>query len=152
MSFCDKNLSCCPTDRNINELHKLAVIFRRAIIQCEPTKLYITLQNFPRGACGDAALLLAKYLENNGYGQFDYVLGNRDGHRHAWIQQKDLIIDITADQFEDQDCSVIVSYNHMWHSSFLGKIQHVADLETYDSSTKINLIDSYNEIVRKINT
>jgi hypothetical protein len=141
MSFSDKNLS---------ELYRLATTFRSAITQCDPKTLYITLQGFPRGACGDAALLLAKYLENQGYGQFNYILGNRDGYSHAWIQQEDLIVDISADQFTDQDLPVIVSYDHTWHNSFHGEIEHVADFTIFDSFTKTNLSNSYDEIVSKI--
>ena len=121
-------------------------------MQCDPKTLYITLQNFPYGACGDAALLLAKYLENQGYGKFNYVLGKRDGYSHAWLQQDDLIVDIAADQFKDQDSAVIVSFDHTWHKLFHGELQHIADFEIYDPCTKSNLVNSYHEIVSKIIT
>ena len=121
-------------------------------MQCDPKTLYITLQNFPYGSCGDASLLLAKYFENKGYGQFDYILGNRDGYSHAWLQQGNLIVDIAADQFKDQDRPIIVSCDHTWHASFNGQVLHIADYEIYDSFTKNNLANSYSKILSKITT
>jgi hypothetical protein len=44
------------------EIRYLATRFRNAIEACDPAGLPIGMQNFPLGACGDAALLLAKYL------------------------------------------------------------------------------------------
>ena len=49
-------------ENDIEKLFNLASTFRTAILECDPKSLYITLQDFPNGACGDAALLLAKYF------------------------------------------------------------------------------------------
>lgn len=39
------------------------------------------LQYFPRGSCGNATCLLAEFLEAEGFGQIDYVAGDRgNGH------------------------------------------------------------------------
>jgi hypothetical protein len=81
----------------------LAQRFRRAIERAKKSQphIYITLSNFPHGACGDASLLLAKFLVNNGQAGFDYVLGRRQERSHAWLRRSRLIVDITADQFAD---------------------------------------------------
>lgn len=137
-------------ENNLNSLFRLASAFRSGIVKCKSKSLSITLQDFPRGACGDAALLLAKYLENNGCGKFQYMLGQKNGYSHAWLQQDDIIVDITADQFHDQDSPVIVTRDDSWHSEFDGKIENVADFELYDQSTATMLKYKYREIVEEI--
>lgn len=134
-----------------DNLTKAAARFRVAIEKCNTATLScIGLQNFPRGACGDAALLLAKYLQENEYGDFDYVLGEREGCSHAWLQRESLIIDITADQFEDQEATVIVTEDHWWHSLFNGEKQNIADFEIYDPHTVSEMRRTYAEIMEKI--
>ncbi len=136
----------------LEEIEKLATAFRAAIVKCDPKHLPNTLQNFPRGACGDAALLLAKYLKDNNCGDFLYVLGQRKNHSHAWLQSNDLIVDITADQFKDSTFQVIVTEDHSWHSGFNGKVQHKADICVYDQHTVGTLLNAYKRIVEKIGT
>ncbi len=132
---------------NLSELHRVTQQFRAALEKCDRQKLPVTFERFPCGSCGDATLLLAKYLEEAGFGKFNYVLGGRDGTSHAWLENSELIIDITADQFSDVSESVIVRNRSKWHSAFGGKIQHVADLEIFDEFTRITLRKAYNEII-----
>ena len=138
-------------DTDKDNLAELAARFRAAIIKADPATLpLVTLQNFPRGACGDAILLLAKYLQENKCGDFYYVLGEREDHSHAWLQRDSLIIDITADQFEDQKTPVIVTEDHSWHSLFNGEIQHIADFCLYDTYTVSEMIRTYSLITEHI--
>lgn len=134
-------------DCDTNKLIELATRFRAAIMKCDPKFLIITLKNFPNGACGDAALLLAKYLEDNECGKFDYVLGYRKGKSHAWLQRDSVIVDITADQFQDQDKPVIVTEDHTWHSQFNIENRHMADFTSYDKSTVNILLQTYKQIL-----
>lgn len=130
-------------------LFELAFRFRLAIVRSIPsTSPLATLQDFPRGACRDAALLLAKYLQVNNCGTPFYVLGERRGQDHAWLQLQEFIIDITADQFEDQEAAVIVSSDSAWHSSFNGKIHNVADFCLYDPHSAFQLTRAYQAITR----
>ncbi|OPZ87669.1 MAG: hypothetical protein BWY74_03344 [Firmicutes bacterium ADurb.Bin419] len=39
------------------------------------------------GSCGDASLLLGKYLDEMGLGQFDYVCGELGRQSHAWLEK-----------------------------------------------------------------
>ncbi len=72
--------------RELHELHELASVFRAALESAKGSRLPITLQDFPHGACGDAALLLAKFLEHHGHGPFDYMFGRRgDGNASGWL-------------------------------------------------------------------
>lgn len=110
--------------------------FRDAIERADKRHLPITRQDFPRGASGDATLLLAKYRERQGSGRFNYMLGSRNGHSHSWMQQGDLIVDITADQFPDVAEPVIVARQSSWHAKFRRATEHVADYEIYDERTR----------------
>jgi hypothetical protein len=128
-------------------LFQLAHRFRDAILRSNPRASRLaTLRDFPTGACGDASLLLAKYLQVNGCGRSHYMVGKRKGRTHAWLQLADFTIDITADQFEDQDAGVIVSADSPWHSSFQGKIQNVADFCLYDRRSAFELTAAYEVI------
>ena len=135
---------------DVNKLIELATRFRAAIMKCDPKFLIITLRNFPNGACGDAALLLAKYLEDNNCGKFDYVLSYREGKSHAWLQRDSIIVDITANQFQDQIEPVIVTEDHSWHSQFNIKNKHIADFTIYDKSTVNILSQAYKQILRMV--
>lgn len=135
-----------------DNLTKIAARFRAAIEKCDTTALpCIGLHNFPRGACGDAALLLAEYLQENKCGEFNYVLGERKGYSHAWLQRASLIVDITADQFEDQEAAIIVTEDHTWHSQFKGKVQNVADFRKYKPDSFVSEMErTYKAILEKV--
>jgi hypothetical protein len=131
----------------------LASQFRLAILRSRPsTKQLGTLQDFPRGACGDASLLLAKYLQVNNCGKSFYVLGERHGQHHAWLQLEEFVVDITADQFNDQDAGVIVTTESSWHDSFNGKIYNVADFCLYDRNSAFLLTRAYQEITNYLHS
>ena len=128
-------------------IFQLASRFRLAILRSKPSTCSLaSLENFPHGACGDASLLLAKYLQVNKCGHSLYVLGERHGHRHAWLQLQEITVDITADQFDDQAAGVIVSADSSWHSSFNGKIHNIADFCLYDRHTVFQLTRAYHAI------
>ena len=138
-------------DQQHENLFELASRFRRAILMSDPSNSPLaTLRNFPHDACGDASLLLAKYLQVNRCGQALYTLGQRAGRHHAWLQLQEFTIDITADQFDDQDAGVIVATESPWHSAFNGKIHNVADFCLYDRHSVFQLTMAYNEIARYI--
>lgn len=130
-------------------LFELAFRFRLAILRSDPsTSTLVSLRDFPRGACADASLLLAKYLQVNKSGSSLFVLGERRRQRHAWLQLEEFIIDITADQFDDRDEGVMVTRESSWHSSFDGKIHGVADFCLYDRHTVFQLTRAYQAITR----
>lgn len=111
-------------ENSMREIEQQAKLFRVAIESCEPNHLPVTLQDFPRGSCGDASLLLAKHLQNQGIWPLTYVCGemtiDEKGkfHSHAWLEIEDIIIDITADQFEGVTQQVIVTRDRSWHEQF----------------------------------
>lgn len=133
-----------------DELFNLASQFRAAIEATPARDLPITLKTFPHGACGDAALLLAKFLGDQGCGRFDYMLGERDGHSHAWLQQGDLIVDIACDQFSDMPERVFVGRQSAWHAQFNAERESDANFELYDDATGLALERAYQIIVRHL--
>lgn len=85
------------------------------------------LRSFPRGACGDASRLLGLYLEALGLGKWTYVQGEAGGEMfatHAWLEQDGLIVDITADQFDDVTEAVIVTRDRGWHDRRFPPVRH----------------------------
>lgn len=131
------------TSFDLNALAEACRRFRLAIERTDSNRLPVTFEAFPRGSCGDAALLLAKYLEEIGFGIFQYMLGSRAGWSHAWLQQGSVIVDITADQFGDVDEKVIVTTWSPWHIGFSGEVEHVADYQIYDENTRATLGGAY---------
>lgn len=137
-------------DKKKADVYRLAYGFRKAILQCEQSQLPITLQTFPNGSCGDASLLLGKYLLNNGYSNVRYIAGWKATKSHAWLLVDDFIVDITADQFPEITESVIVEDESLWHQQFEIDTDHAADFELYDPFTKNKFQLIYNYIQTKI--
>ncbi|WP_292949428.1 MULTISPECIES: hypothetical protein [unclassified Neptuniibacter] len=109
----------------MHELVNSTIKFRNAIIESlQAGKLPETMSTFPRGCCGDSALLLGTYLTDIGLGDFTYVGGERgseadgDWASHAWLTQGELTIDITKSQFSDCPDDITVTESSEWHDSF----------------------------------
>ena len=137
--------------RMLVELRRLAGQFRTAIERCPRARQHPDFENFPRGSCGDASLLLAKYLRENGHKGFVYVGGYRDGWHH-WLQRDNLVVDITADQFATKHKPVIVEFNSQWHLTFDRDPleEHVTDFEDYDDKTAALLTNVYRAIIAQL--
>lgn len=135
---------------DLDRIKHLAGQFRKAIEACDQAHLPSTFQDFPAGACGDATLLLGKFLEQNGFGHFDYVFGAQAGKTHAWLQKADLFVDITADQFADNDHRVIVEYASAWHNLFQEELKYTADFENYGDVMRDEFRAAYNIIAARL--
>jgi len=110
-------------DDNLNNtevlyLKELCSQFRNAIISYGIKNLPITFHEFPMGSCGDASLLVGKYLDEMGLGKFDYVSGQLGRQSHAWLEKDGIIVDITADQFDGAAEEIIVTDNNDFHKQF----------------------------------
>jgi hypothetical protein len=104
-----------------DRVKKIAAAVRKAIEMCEPKDL--PWPAFPGGACGDTTLLLGQVLDDAGISGFEYICGNRykeDGTcaSHAWLQNGEWIVDITADQFPEVEQTVIVTNSSGWHKQW----------------------------------
>lgn len=133
-------------DSDALRIRDLAGRFRAAIEACDLKSLPNTFHGFPRGSCGDATLVLAKYLKDNGQEGFVYVCGMREGHSHARLQRGNLVVDITGDQFPDNDDRVCVSRASAWHAQFEVDHEDPSDIDVYDDFTRFNLCAAYDRI------
>jgi hypothetical protein len=131
-------------------IRDLAERFRTAIEACDLKRLPIGFHEFPRGSCGDATLILAKYLEDNGQAGFAYVCGIRDSHSHAWLERDGLIVDITCDQFLDNEDSVCVSRRSAWHAQFEIDRESSADIDLYNDLARVGLGAAYSRILQSM--
>lgn len=87
--------------------------------------------SFPRGWCGCVSRVLGAWLTDSFQdNEFFYICGNRSGS-HAWIEYGEIILDITADQFDDCDDAIIVKPNKesMFHRSFEIEDKHICHIE-----------------------
>ena len=112
-------------------------LIERWIEGCPASSLPPSFRYFPRGSCGDATPLLGTYLIDRELGEFQYVLGKKYPSNklqsHAWLQRDSLIVDITADQFDEVTQKVVVSRRSQWHRSFWQEVSHeVADFREFD--------------------
>lgn len=142
----------CPM--RSEEIYKAAEEVRSAIERADRASLPITFENFPRGSCGDATLILGTHLKSLGFGPFNYVVGDRGNqcegtwHSHAWLEGEGLVIDITADQFPEFPHKVFVAPTSSFHETFDSEATHEADFHIYDQHTVATLSAAYSTILR----
>lgn len=101
------------------ELYAIAKTFRKAseIVAKRENK-----KDYPRAWCGVISRSLGSWLCYR-YPEevFFYICGKRNGgYSHAWIQYKNFFIDITADQFDDCNESIMVIEKELskFHKTF----------------------------------
>lgn len=105
----------------IEEIRKIATEVRQAIDQLKSENKIesycLPFNEFPDGCCGDMSIVLTTHLENLGYGVADFICGSYFDEdkeitfHHAWIKLNGICIDITADQFTNENYEkVLVEY------------------------------------------
>src|SRR4051812_39929415 len=101
-------------------VRRRAVEFRAAFDAVEPE--HPLLPRFPKGWCTLASMLLGEFLCESGLGDFQTRSGRRQvgdfDRTHAWLEQDGLLVDITADQFDDVDDAVVVGRESPWHDEW----------------------------------
>ncbi len=111
-------------------------------------KLPVSFHEFPMGSCGDASLLLGKYLDEMGLGQFYYVSGHLERQSHAWLEKDGVIIDITADQFTEINDEVVVTRNNDFYKRFEEDIRKsYIDSFGKDDFVDFELLPAYYKII-----
>lgn len=135
-----------------DEIYRFAFRLRTAIESVPTNRLPITFSSFPRGACGDASLILGAYLADNGFPEFVYVTGERGSHdagtwsSHAWLEADGLVADITADQFQDAPSNVVVAAPSLWHQCFKVVERQPADFRSWSGSGTVHLHTLYSQL------
>ena len=101
------------------------------------TNWITTIKNkFPIDHCKATSFLFGYYLiKKCGIkpNELFYVWGTRLGETHGWLRYRNLLVDLTCDQFTDQKSSIIVIEREMslWHKSFLDQREFEFELREY---------------------
>jgi hypothetical protein len=123
--------------------------FRAAVVTQKYKMSLITFEQFPLGACGDACLLLGRFLQDVGLGDWEYVYGWNGDRSHAWLQSGKVIVDITADQFPGVTDLVIVTEDSGWHNQFKEASREPVDY-TFCPCVNPDLETAYRQIIQAI--
>lgn len=128
------------------------VRIRAAFEKMDKSNIPVTFSDFPCGACGDTCEVLAEILKELGYGAFQYVTGRREnGNSHAWLQRDSIIVDITADQFEEVSEHVYVGPLNDWYRSFEVQQEHQAGYSRLDARSRAELSDVHSRVRAELN-
>lgn len=115
---------------NTSRIEEISTRFREAIVSTPrsnfPWNSSMSTSQFPSGCCGDASQTLATYLHSELGIICDYIQGKKGGKyneigSHGWLEIKGIVIDITADQFNDRGYElqdVYVGPKTDWYESF----------------------------------
>jgi len=131
----------------MNGVNKLKAEVRKVRKAFEKIKHLLpdSFKKFPKGCCGPVSLILNEYLYIKGYGKFKYVCGDKgkgkEKRSHAWLEEGEYIIDITADQFSG--ClPVVVTKDRGFYNDFNIKEMKVVRIRDYDLRTRkeLNLV------------
>jgi len=145
----------------ILEIFQSTVRFRRFIERVDSCRwgresTFRKFHHFPRGCCVITSHLLARYLIRDCVVKdvVNIVHGDhpQDGG-HYWVQINDLIIDITADQFDAMSEKQVIVGTSGWHSncSIYEISTEMFDFTNVDEggdyADRIELESAYNELV-----
>ncbi|MDN5873434.1 MAG: hypothetical protein L0H29_03505 [Sinobacteraceae bacterium] len=141
---------------NSGQLARLALEFRDAIERTPRDVLPVTFAQFPRGSCGDASLILARYLADCGQTGFALVSAWRgtaqrnDRCSHAWLERRGLVVDVTGDQFPEFGQRVFVGVASPFHRTFAEQERGSASLAAYDERTASTLARACAEVCKRL--
>lgn len=127
---------------NFEELHEKATAFRTELERyyrrnpdvSHSTNFHNpTRGRFPLDHCKAAAYMFGEYLTNHCGVDSDlvsYVWGTRNDETHGWLMYDGWIVDLTPDQFEDEERKVIVNTegDSTWNQSFSDLSKHPFNL------------------------
>lgn len=104
-----------------------ALAIRRAIERAPLGRYDGLMHGFPRSCCKLSSQLLARYLAMNArIPLVGFVSGRRHGppyadggwQAHVWVEAGGMVVDITADQYDEVTVPVIASADSVWHGTF----------------------------------
>lgn len=152
---------------NIAFYKTLATHFRNAFEDVDLSNAPGSLPSFPVGCCLWASIFIGQFLFDE-YKLFpQHVCAqchpDLDGDGHEWIEVENIIIDITADEFneyESQFSKVIVCdvSSSEWHNRWelISKYSSFNGFSKYDENAiiynKMKCTDIYNSICEKVKT
>ncbi len=125
----------------MGNLEQLAAEFRGAIEKLIASDTSISTYGFkarfPHGQCLNSSQMLATYLKGKGIEDVSVISGTIENtDSHAWVTVKDVIVDITADQFEDHAYpKVFVAAKSNLHSTYSSEPAMFQDMDLELSGT-----------------
>ena len=129
------------------------VRIRAAFERMDKSNLPVTFRNFPRGSCGDTCEVLAEILRELGHGSSQYKVGRREnGNSHAWLEINSVIVDITADQFDEISDPVYIGPSNPWYESFEIQQEHEAGYSRLDTRSRVELEGVHLRVNAELNT
>ncbi len=142
-------------DRQVSSpIFQYAKRFRQAIEKLTTNDIIESqwFGEFPKGCCGDTTMLLARYLLENQAIQTKYQWGIFNKQTHAWLEleRNKMIIDITADQFDDVDEEVVFTDNKEWYEKFKNSNIPNAAFTEFQGPNKVRLEKLYSKIIKNI--
>lgn len=139
-------------DEEMDRVRAVSTAFRNAIERCKPRLTYIVFKEFPLGACGDTCDLLGRCLGEHGLQGWTYVSARRGERTHAWLEKDGVILDITADQFDDVDSPVLVTRDDTWHRQFTVEDRRQVGGTTAMPEIELELENTYRAIRGEMNS
>jgi len=132
-------------------IREYSLEFREAIEKLNESEITNSKHflRFPRGCCGDASDLLAKYLLSKGI-ETSYDWGMYNGQSHGWLVYHNYLIDITADQFDEINEKVVVTNDATWYLKFRNPTKKLRTFEDFNIFNYERLNEIYEAIMRKI--
>src|SRR4051812_3786139 len=92
---------------DLRQIERLAKKVRSVMETMPDDKWLCSFGGFPNGQCGDASMVLGAVFADHDIAGFQYVCGwrGKPGKKvsHGWLQRGGLVVDITADQFDECD-------------------------------------------------
>lgn len=141
---------------DIEAIKNIASRFREALEHTsKEAPRYLPFNNFPKGCCGLTSSLLGKYLNELGF-NCKHIIGTRKNPKedfsqtHAWSEIEGIIIDITGDQFTDEDRPAIyVDNEDDWYKDWNG-IEGKNELAGYNPFIR-ELLSLYDMTIKFMN-
>ena len=130
---------------HIEQIRKLATDVRQIMENLKKDGKLETFgypfNKYPIACCGVMSVIFAHIIQEHGFGSADYVLGqyyneaNGLSPSHAWLKLDGLCIDITADQFEDENYDGVIV---VAEENYLPKRKFIPDGKPYSVSFNDN--------------
>ncbi|MFA0539034.1 hypothetical protein AB4518_21875 [Vibrio sp. 10N.222.54.E8] len=112
----------------VSELKTVATLVRKVIkkVVSESTYVDVELQRFPSGSCEVSSVILGLYLRDKYAVNVVQSVGKRPSpeceyseNNHVWLTVNEtIVVDITADQFDDCLEKVFVGRDSAFHDTF----------------------------------
>ncbi|MCC4800269.1 hypothetical protein BCT30_05100 [Enterovibrio norvegicus] len=141
-----------------SELKTVATLVRKIIenVVSESTYVDVELQNFPSGSCEVSSVILGLYLKDKYDINVVQSVGKRPSpdcdyseNNHVWLTVNEtVVVDITADQFDDFSSKVFVGRDSAFHDTF-----EVYDIRPLDFSYLLRRgSEGYGSIYKEVST